>query len=406
MTGERALPPVWLMGFCNLPVGLVGGVTLVTVPQLLAAQGVPEWAIAWVTATSLIASFTSFLFAPILDWRLTRRDYAILSAVLTGLLSFAVLLSTTALVPLAILSLLAVLAANLNQASIGGWLSGVTAAGDKSILGAWMQAANIIGFGLGAAVAIPILRGLPPVAGPAVVAALQLLPIPLYLWLPAIAADKRLAHENFASFLRDVLSLARQPVVRWLLFFLAMPAASFALSNTLSGLGKDFGASEEFVGTVAGIGVAIAGAVGCVLVPPILRFLAPEWTYLMIGTGGAVLTLAQLAVPLNPLTFAFGMISQNGIQAAAYAAVNVLILRSNGEHNPLAATQFALLNAATGLPLAYMQAIDGQAYGVGGLSASYLADALISLAACALLGGLLWRRGRVPGPVLSALASE
>jgi hypothetical protein len=34
-----------------------------------------------------------------------------------------------------------------------------------------------------------------------------------------------------------VLTLLRQPVVRWLLLFLILPAASFALSNTLSGLG-------------------------------------------------------------------------------------------------------------------------------------------------------------------------
>ena len=36
-------------------------------------------------------------------------------------------------------------------------------------------------------------------------------------------------------------------------------------------------------------------------------------------------------------------------------------------------------------PITYMQAIDGAAYGVNGLSGSYLADASISLSVCVML---------------------
>ena len=128
------------------------------------------------------------------------------------------------------------------------------------------------------------------------------------------------------------------------------------------------------------------------VVPPLIHRLTPDRLYLAIGAGGAVFTVAQLALPLTPLTFAIAMIGQNGIQAAAVSAANVVILRANGDDNPLAATQFALLSAALGLPLSYMQAIDGQAYDQGGLVACYLADAFISLIACAILALLLARR--------------
>ena len=81
------------------------------------------------------------------------------------------------------------------------------------------------------------------------------------------------------------------------------------------------------------------------------------------------------------------------------------MLNSIGEGNRLAATQFALLSSVIGLPLAYMQAIDGQAYGAGGLTGAYLTDALLSLAACAILGLLLRRRGRAAAtPALLATA--
>jgi PAT family beta-lactamase induction signal transducer AmpG len=164
----------------------------------------------------------------------------------------------------------------------------------------------------------------------------------------------------------------------------------------LAGLGKDFGASEEFVGAVAGIGVAVAGVIGALVVPPLIRSMSAEQAYLWVGAIGAAFTLALILAPRIPGTFALAMIGLNAIQAAAFAAVNVLALRSIKDDNPLAATQFALLMAANGLPLTYMQAIDGNAYDHGGLASSYLTDALISLAACGVLGlMLLRRRGRV-----------
>ena len=53
--------------------------------------------------------------------------------------------------------------------------------------------------------------------------------------------------------------------------------------------------------------------------------------------------------------------------------------------SPISATQFGLLIAAQALPIDYMQAIDGQAYGAGGLAGTFTADALLSLGACAVL---------------------
>jgi len=391
MVRQNSLP-IWLMGFCNLPLGLGGAIGLVTVPQLLAAEDVPESTIAWITSVALVPLFASFVLAPVLDWRFSRRFYSILTAVLAALLLFAGLLNLADPVLLGAALVLAVFAVALNQAAVGGWVSSLTGPDDKSTLGAWLTVANVLGFGVGAAVAILLFRALPPVIGAAAVAGLLLLPVPLYLAMPSPPPDARLAHEGFTAFLKDVLALFRQKNVRWLLFFFAMPAASFALSNTMSGLGKDFGASEQFVGTVAGVGVAIAGVLGSLVVPPLIHRLTPDRLYLAIGAGGAVFTVAQLALPLTPLTFAIAMIGQNGIQAAAVSAANVVILRANGDDNPLAATQFALLSAALGLPLSYMQAIDGQAYDQGGLVACYLADAFISLIACAILALLLARR--------------
>ncbi|MGA2951917.1 MAG: MFS transporter [Caulobacteraceae bacterium] len=386
---KRSLPPVWLLGFCNLPVGIGGAVALVTTPQILAAQHTPEPLIANVTATMLVSVFTAFLFAPVLDWRLTRKTYAVILAVLSGVLAFAALLDTHNLVLLSVLLLAMGLANNLNNAAVGGWLSGLTTEEEKDRLGAWMTIANVASVGVTSAVAIFLVRNLPPVVGPAAIGLLLLIPVPLYLVIPATPPDARLGQESIERFMRDVMSLFGQVRVRWLLLFLVLPAANFALSNTLPSLGADYGASEAFVGVVCGVGVAVAGVLGGLVIPPLALRWPAERLFPIVGVIGAAFSLSLIIAPKTPLWFAIADFGQNGLWTASYSLIAVIALRANGENNPLAATQFALLSAAAGVPLTYMQIIDGHAYGVGGLAASYAADAGLSLVACAALALIL-----------------
>ncbi len=382
---KRSRPPIWLMGICNLPSGVGAAVALTTTPQLLAARGVSEADIADVTSAMLVSIFTCFLFAPILDWRFSRRAYAIALALLSGVLCFAALLCMSNLLLLALLLLSLGWAFNLNNAAIGGWFSQLASEDEKGPLGAWLTVGNLVGVGVGAATAILAIRHLPPLIGPAVVSLLFVAPVPLYLVVPSTPADSRLAHE--------VVALFGRRNVRWLLFFLVMPAASFALSNTLTGLGREFGASEAFVGAICGLGVAFAGIIGSLMIPPLARRMPIERLYLMVGAAGAAFSLLLIWLPRIPVSYAIAVIGQNAFWAASYSAIAIIVLRSNGARNPLAATQFGLLSAAAGVPLTYMQFIDGHAYTAGRLTGSYVADAAISLGACAILALLLWMRG-------------
>ena len=391
------------MGLCNLPSGVGAAVALTTTPQLLAARGVAEGDIANVTSAMLVSIFTCFVFAPILDWRFSRRAYAIALALLSGVLCFAALLCMANLLVLALLLLGLGWAFNLNNAAVGGWFSELASDDEKGRLGAWLTVGNLVGVGVGAATAILAIRHLPPVVGAALVSLLFLAPVPLYLMIPATPADYRLARESFARFARDVAALFGKRNVRWLLFFLIMPAASFALTNTVTGLGRDFGASESFVGVICGLGVAAAGILGSLMIPPLARRMPIETLYLSVGAVGAGFSLLLIALPAIPASYAVAVMGQNLFWAASYSAIAILILRSNGARNPLAATQFGLLSAAAGVPLTYMQFIDGHAYAAGRLTGSYLADAAISLGACALLAFLLWRRRARAGPRRAAV---
>jgi len=400
-SAEARLPPVWLLGAGFLPLGAFGAIMLITVPQLLAAARVPESEIASITAIGISPLFLSFAFAPLLDWRLRRRTYAIGLAVVGAACAFGALLSIDHLGALASFLFAGNMAVALCTASIGGWFGNLAPAGKKGALSAWFNVYNIGGNGVTAALAILLLRRLPSPFGAALTALTVLAVLPVLFMTPCPPADRRLARESFEDFARDVLALIRRPTILWILAVFLAPSSSFALTNTLGGFGADFHISDEMIGLLGGAGVAVAGVAGSFLAPPLTRFAPLVPLYLLVGAVGAIFTLNLTLVPHGPAAFGIAMLGENVFQSAAFVVSNNIILRTIGRDNPLAATQFGLLNGAQMIPLTYMQVIDGRAYGLGGPNASFIADALVSGAACIVLGVLLWGfRRRAPAGVV------
>jgi len=85
------------------PFGFYGGILFYAVPQLLAARHIPEERIASLTGLLILPGVLSFLVAPILDVRFSRRWYATVCCALAT----------------------AALAVGLFAAALGGWLASV-----------------------------------------------------------------------------------------------------------------------------------------------------------------------------------------------------------------------------------------------------------------------------------------
>lgn len=373
------------MGLANLPFGMYGAVCLITVPQLLAANGVPQPQIASITAAAMIPTFCGFLLAPILDVRFSRRSYALLFGLLTAVLAWTALLNIDTPRILAPCLIAGFLAANLFYSALGGWLGDIIPKGDESRLGASFTIGNVAGFGVGAILFITLLRTLSGSWGPAAVALAIALPLLMFVLIPASAAGRRNARESFSTLLSDLRQLLQSGTVLRTLLLFCLPASSFALTNSLGGLGRDFGASERFVALIAGFGVTSAAVVTALVVPTLIKRMEPLFLYLAIGSSGALFTLSLLGMPRLPGVFALALVGQNMFQAAAFVVENTIIFRTIGDKNPLAATQFALLAAATALPITYMQAIDGQGYAYSALTGALATDAGFSLLACVVL---------------------
>lgn len=386
-----ARPPAWLLGLANAPLGLSGGLSLLTIPQILSARHVPEPVIADLTTLSLVPTFAVFLLGPLLDVRFSRKTYAIAATLLCASMTAVSFLQSQNFVLLGAAMFLGTLGSAINTVAIGGWFGSLVSPKEQPTFGAWLTVSNSVSFGLIAIVGIQVERALSPPVAACVLALPILLPLGIYAATKAPPPDTRLARESFGSFTRDVLRLLRQATILRLVFAFGVPAASFALTNTLGGLGRDYHASEAFVAIIGGAGATAAGVFGSLIIPPLSR-VAPSLTlYVSIGILGALFTLLLLVLPHSPILFAVAMIGQNIAQAASLSTQNVAAVESLGPANPLAATQFGLINAAGALPITYMQLLDGHAYGAGGLTGLFLMDGGLGLAAS--LGVLLVLRG-------------
>ena len=383
MDQPRKLLPAWILGLTNIPLGASGGLMLLTLPQLLSSRHVPEAEIAQLTTLSLVPTFIVFLLGPIVDVKLKRRTYAAASVLFCAVGTWLALVLSDRTSILGIVMFIAVLGAVLNSIAVGGWLGSIMSEEQNGRLGAWMIVANVGSFGLIAMFGIGVLRAFPTPVAATILSAPILLPLVVYALTPAPPPDDRLLHESFGRFMGDIAALVRQPRVLQLLLLFAVPAASFALTNTLGGLGRDYHASESFVAIVGGLAVTLAGLFGALIVTPLGKRMQARWLYLCVAAIGAVFTLSLIVLPHTPTLFAVAMVGENVAQSAALALNYIIALQSLGKDNPFAATQFGLLTNAAALPITYMQWLDGHAYGLGGLTAMYLTDGLCGLAAAA-----------------------
>ena len=394
MTERHRIPPVWLMGLGNATLGFSTGLVYFVLPQLLAADHVPEGQIATMTAIAFSTNFWCVLFAPILDVRFSRRWYATVLAASAGLSITMAVLTLQHHLLLEIAMVVNTLSVTLSSSALGGWLSGVVASEDKNFLSKWMNIALVSGTGIASVLGGELVRLLPVSFAALILGLLVFLPASIFLWIPAPGPDRRLAAESFAQFNREVLLLFRRCEVVVVLLLFLVPCSTFALPNLLGGLGADFHASERLISFSGGIGGFFPGILGCAIFPFIAKRMPLRFFYLANGILGSLFTLSLVVLPHVPLTFGFALFGEFLFQAVAFSIQIGIVFEAIGSNNPLAATTFSFLTAATNIPVTYVMLIDGHSYTAGGIRGIFTIDACMGIGTCIIAGMLLARFDR------------
>ena len=374
------------MGFANSTYGFGYAAVLVTAPQLLASHGVAEPAIADMTTLALSFALLVFAVAPVLDTLISRRAWSIgLGLVGATLTTLVLLLPATSRFLGAALAADA-LVLSLYNSAVGGWLGAVLPKSSDEAIGTWFTIGNSSGFGLGALTQSWLVTHTPAGIGAALVGVATLMPLAVLSLVPANDAGRKAVHESFRNLARDVVQLVSQPLVLRVLLMFILPCAAFTLTNAFGGMGPDFHASDNLVSVANGIGAVVIGLAASIFARLLLKRVSAPFLYLAIGSLGATFTLALLALTHSPATYLLAVLGENAAQSIAQVSQNAIIFRSIQQGSPLASSQFGLLATAAVVPYAYMQGLDGFGYKLaGGVAGSFMMDALVSFAACALL---------------------
>jgi MFS transporter, PAT family, beta-lactamase induction signal transducer AmpG len=394
MSKPRRLPPIWLMGLTNSVFGLMGGFAVVTLPEMLAAQGIPGGHIAVMVAVIMSPAFWAFVLAPMLDVRFSRRTYAIVFGAITAAAAGFTVFDHGRPDVVEAVMVAGYVAASFYQGAVGGWTGSLISKDQDSELGVWFAVANTGASGFMILFAGSAVQRFLPAVAACMVAGGMMLPMVLFLAIPAPGPDRQLARESFGRFWAGVAALVTRREVQIALVLFLLPCASFSLTNVLGGVGKDFSASEHLVSLFAGVGAVAAGLAGSFLLQPLAKRFPLRPLYLGIGISGGIFTLSMLAMPRAPWCFGLAITGENMFQALSFAAGNAITFEVIGPGNPLAATLFTLLMAATNFPIFYMGIIDGHGYDWNGITGSFLTDACLSIAVCVFLSWALprWRR--------------
>jgi PAT family beta-lactamase induction signal transducer AmpG len=191
------------------------------------------------------------------------------------------------------------------------------------------------------------------------------------------------------QFNSEVLSLLRRREVVVVLLLFLSPCSTFVLPYLLGGLGADFRASARAVSLAGGAGAFFPGLLGCSLFPVIARRLRLRSLYFANGIVGCLFTLSLVILPHTTFTFALALVGEYLFQAVSFAIQIGIVFEAIGPDNPLAATTFAFLTAATNIPVTYITFIDGHAYSVGGVVGTLFTDAAIGILTCTVATILL-----------------
>lgn len=382
---------MWLLGLSNSSVGLTSGIAFFTIPQLLAEQHVSEPTIAGITAAAMSSNFWPLIFGPMLDVWFSRRFYATTFAALASIFVAIAITNRYSPLVLEVTLVLGVAAAMLYTTALCGWLSTVCPVEDKRKLSAWLNIAVISGAGVTSALGGELVRHLPLWVAACLLGAMVFLPSAVFPFITCAGPDNRLASESFSQFSREVLALFRRREVVLALLILVSPCSSFALTNLFGSLGADFHASARIVSVAGGVGAFFPGLVGCLLFPVIAKWRSLILLYVIDGILGSTFTLSLIFLPHTPLTYCLALVGEYFFQAIAFSIQVGIMFETIGENNPLAATIFTVLSAATYVPITYMVIADGKGYSLGGIADSLGMDAAISIVSCLLVGALLYK---------------
>ncbi len=378
----------WLFNFLIAPMavlsmGLVGG----ALSFLLRREGVDPARGASIIAFVTLPHAIYFLWGPVSDFWLSRRNWLMLAAAAAAVAELVAFhqarLGSSLSVGLLFLSMCF---GGLVVAACGGIMGALRNQRSRRLAGSFYQSGSLAFGGVAVFLLVSLAGRLSLAALGWIVAAMIVLPALFAFAVPRQPEVK--THSARESAARIWLEF-RSTFLRWeavpYTLLITFPMCSGAMLGLLPGLAADYGVSGAQVAWMNGLAGALLTAAGAVTASLIPVRIPATVAYLLSGLLNAT-TLAVLALgPLRPAVYFTGTVLflfSIGICYAMFTAVALEFLGGSGKSG---SSRYAIINSIGNLPVAYMAFLDGRSYAHWGPRAMPGADAVLSAVGATLL---------------------
>ena len=381
-------PPPWLFLILILPGGVFSGFIITPLPFLLGKAGVPVVHIANLESLLQIPTIFYFFWAPLVDMRLRRRTWLILtSCVSAASLALAMpLVGPDRLTAVAILLSVGMTVNVLVSSAQGGLMVSALSREAQAKASGWSQAGNLGGGALGAGITLWILARMPlPVA---ILATAAMVAIPSFaaLTVPEGAPPPTAGFlDHVRKITNELVSVFRSRQTLWGLLLLASPVSSGAALNLLPAVADQYGVGGQGVMWVNGMAGGLVLAFGSLLA----TLLPGTWDRRLTYAGAGFLNaLASLTLMLGhrPQVYFFGTVCYLVTTGFGYARFTALVMDVLGPGKHGTSTRYSLFLAAGNLPIAYVLWLDGQGFHRFGTNGLFGVDAAGNLLVFAIVG--------------------
>jgi MFS family permease len=383
-------PPLWLFSLVLLA-GSVGPFVLVAMPFLLRREGITVEVISRISAVAMSPFMLMFLWSPVVDVILSRRNW-----IIVGNIAAAAFLYAGILMPrpqylglFTALLFMGNVAISVYAIALNGLMAVLVPEEARGKGAAWFQIGNYGTLPLLAGAEFWFIAHLPLRSAAAAIAAMSCLPSLLILFVHEPARPLAINRAHMREMFSEIAAVLKRRET-WLGFlFLLSPIAYCAAYDLFSGLGVDFHASPRVVQWVTGIP---GGVVSVMLGSWMGGVMCDRWpkraAFISTGVLAGLVAAVMAAAPLAPAAFVSGVLLYQFAFGASLSTGFALCLELTGFNPKIAGTCMALFNSAASAPISYMTFVDGRGYGAWGVRGLLGVDACCLFAAAALLAGV------------------
>jgi MFS family permease len=382
-----------------IPFGAASGFLGVTIVYLLGRSGVDPVTIAVLGGLSFLPHTFKFLYAPLVDLTLKRKQWYVMASITSalGIALLGMVPATEAGLPwLRILVVMGNVATAFLSMAVESLMAYNTAPGELGRTAGWFQAGNLGGSGLGGGLALVIAENTTLAWLPGVVLSVVCLLTCLAIryttepepHLPPLADEAQgVATATSGSIavwrairrvFLDLWQVARSRMGYLGLLICFLPIGSGAAGSLFPLFATEWGASAGDVAATSGALSGLLSALGCMVGGHFCDRMDRKLAYAVFGLIMSACAVLMAWAPHTLTMYYVFVLAYGFINGLCFASFTAVTLEAIGKG--AAATKYSIFASLSNTPIAYMGIVNSHFYEKSGSNAGLYSDAGMGVA--------------------------